>query len=97
MATHLGLLLQFAGSVTQTGIVMVAAQAKAVNKRTAVSQTVVTRTQVGVQAPVCRESLSLAMADCKDNACVHCEQVNDLFSLTAGLKGEAERLRTQRH
>jgi len=62
------------------------------------TQTAVLRKNAGVQVSGCRECLSLALVleNSRDNGCVRCEQVNDLFSLVAELKEEVERLRSIR-
>ena len=53
------------------------------------------RKDAAVQAPGCREGLSLVLVpeDSAQDTCVWCEQVDDLLCPVAELKEEVERLR----
>ncbi|PKU47774.1 death-associated protein 1 [Limosa lapponica baueri] len=77
---------------------MVRTRSKDIVKKAVGAHTEAPRKHVGVQASGCREcqGLALAMEGSGDNACVRCEQVNDLLSLVVELKEEVERLRTIR-
>ena len=82
----------FAGDVPA----MVSTHAKAVARRSVGTQMEVPHKHTAVQVFGCRECLSLALVpeDSRDSSCVQCDQVNDLLSLVAELKEEAERLRS---
>ena len=84
----------FAGDVPA----MVSTHAKAVARRSVGTQMEVPHKHTAVQVFGCRECLSLALVleDSRDNSCVRCNQVNDLLSLVAELKGLIERLRSIR-
>jgi len=77
---------------------MVSTQLKAITRQNVATQTELSYKQAAVQVSGCKEcvSLSLASEDSGQNACVHCDQVDDLLSLVAELKEEAERLRSIR-
>jgi len=77
-------------------LAMVTTRGKALARRSVWTQTEAPLKNAGVQVSGCRKCLSLALvpADSRDNCCVRCEQVNDLLSLVAELKEEAERLRS---
>jgi len=74
---------------------MVSTQLKAVTTWNVATQTELLHEQAAVQVSGCRECLSLSLISegSGQNACVRCDQVNDLLSLVAELKEEVEILR----
>jgi len=79
---------------------MVSTRPKAVTRRNGnvVTQTELRHKQAAVQVSGCRDcrSLSLVSEGSGQNACVRCDQVDDLLSLVAALKEEVEMLRSIR-
>ena len=68
---------------------------RAVAKKSVATQTEIPKQHASVQVAGCNECQSLALEVPGDggNACVRCDQINDLLSLVACLREEVERLR----
>ena len=90
--------MSFANLLSEHSIPLVSTPAKAITRRSVVTQTEGPHKHTAVQVSGCMQCLSLALVpeDSRDNGCVWCNQVKDLLSLVAELKEEVERLRSIR-